>query len=214
MTQNRRSAWGCSSAGRAPALQFSGLMRCAHLPKRRIVVSEDQLVRCSCMRLTDRRTPPTPARRGERPAAAWRPAGVGTGHVRRKRLRALSLDTVTAARRDGGIRSRACDPTSRPSSWPTSPQRPWRRSSAWRGMASSGSAARRIWPTRSFAGPACRSHDSSTQHPLVQAVTWAGELGRGLCEPLRGVVGAHDGRRRLLRRAVCRGDRGGPGGLC
>jgi hypothetical protein len=46
-TQNRRSAWGCSSVGRAPALQFSGLMRCAHLPKRRIVDSEDRLVRCS-----------------------------------------------------------------------------------------------------------------------------------------------------------------------
>jgi hypothetical protein len=39
--QNRRSAWGCSSVGRAPALQFSGLMRCAHLPKRRIGRSDD-----------------------------------------------------------------------------------------------------------------------------------------------------------------------------
>ena len=81
MTQNRRSAWGCSSAGRAPALQFSGLMRCAHLPKRRIVVSEDQLVRCSCMRLTIGGRRQDPAGRGDRPAAAWRPAGVGSGHL-------------------------------------------------------------------------------------------------------------------------------------
>ena len=50
-TQNRRSTRGCSSVGRAPALQFSGLMRCAHQFKRRFLRSEDRLVRCSCTRL-------------------------------------------------------------------------------------------------------------------------------------------------------------------
>jgi hypothetical protein len=48
---------------------------------------------------------------------------------------------------------------------PTLSVRPWVRSSSTPSGASSGCARRRSLPTRFFAGPACRSHDTSGQHP-------------------------------------------------
>ena len=71
----------CSSAGRAPALQFSGLMRCAHLPKRKTLRSEESLVRCSAHALLGRASPT--GGRGHcqpvlgRPQLDWRVASRG-----------------------------------------------------------------------------------------------------------------------------------------
>jgi DDE superfamily endonuclease len=53
----------------------------------------------------------------------------------------------------------ACGPASRPSSWPTSPVRPWPRSFSRPIEGSSGSGAPHSWPPRSCATPAYRSHD-------------------------------------------------------
>jgi DDE superfamily endonuclease len=79
----------------------------------------------------------------------------------------------------------ACGPTSRPSSWPNLTAATLEEviGQAWHGIERVRGTPHLAY-ARSFAGPACRWHDSSTQHPLVQALTWADELGRGLCEPL------------------------------
>ena len=48
---SRKPAGQDGDVAQTPALQFSWLMRCAHLPKRSILRSEDRQVICSCVRL-------------------------------------------------------------------------------------------------------------------------------------------------------------------